>query len=728
MVQQYPLACYAAQYLGEHMRSSPEEAIEPSALVEVATLLSHPEKRKPLLSLLDGLDLIQSGFYATAPGTDGADEDEIASVTNEMSETSMGNRHRSSTPEPGEIGILRVRSLAVETDWSEYTDDDTTISDMTASDTCTETDATTAGPLAEQFKAKRIPEVTALHLAASMGLAKVAGILLKEMPNIDAVDETGKTALTIAIERGFENAVELLINSGSVVDLRTGHGRSILLLITERDWHSAGQIIVERAEASLQDDPQKDDDLLRFILAVYANDVDKVKGLLTCEPATSFHVQKAVDGLALFLAVEQQHESMVRCLLEYGGNVNAKDDAGRTALFRATRVRSQNLMRLLLSKGADVESRDDELLTAWSANVRLRDRHILDILRAAGADPSTRGIQGVSEAYTAGKDGDTALLRFMLESGTNPSIQTDYGWSALHWASYYGHYDCVQLLLAAGADPSSVSDQDVTPLDLAIQGEQSSIAQHLKKAGAKRGREIIQNALNGASGQSPERWWVVIEKPRENRPLQDKLFLCYDKPLFRTFACASNFGQFVYPRGLGYDVQDEHIYHASLPLENGGTTLHVRRSHRRARVPEYPLDPDDFPTDNVLYTLQRAPPPDVHELELLPGDQCALPGALRMKRDWTGSWKVHRAEPDGDAPDGEDRFVRTTPEWNIMSKDECRWTAGEGTRLLARSGWDDNTPNLCLEVGVEQQLVDALLACWTAKLWVERSAFAQAEG
>lgn len=64
MVEHYPLACYAAQYMGDHARQAPEEALELPVLETICQLLSHPDKRRPLLSLLDSLDLIRSGFYS----------------------------------------------------------------------------------------------------------------------------------------------------------------------------------------------------------------------------------------------------------------------------------------------------------------------------------------------------------------------------------------------------------------------------------------------------------------------------------------------------------------------------------------------------------------------------------------------------------------------------------------------------------------------------------------
>ena len=65
MIQKFPLACYAAQYMRDHARNSPEETLEPSILDVICHLLSHPNKRKPLLALLDALNLIRSGFYSS---------------------------------------------------------------------------------------------------------------------------------------------------------------------------------------------------------------------------------------------------------------------------------------------------------------------------------------------------------------------------------------------------------------------------------------------------------------------------------------------------------------------------------------------------------------------------------------------------------------------------------------------------------------------------------------
>lgn len=294
----------------------------------------------------------------------------------------------------------------------------------------------------------------------------------------------------MALERGFEKAVEFLINSGACVDLRHEHGRGVLLLVTERGWFNAGNTIVEKAGLTADEElPGRAQERICLLLAAYENNI----GELTCLGASAelqlADMDRDVGAAALFLAVERESFEMVETLLTVGIDLNSRDDLGQTALHRATRRNAERMVKSLLRSGADIECKDDDHRTPWSANLRCKTA-TLKILLDAGADPSTCGQQGVSELYTAAKDGDTELVKYMLESGTNPSIPTIYGWAPSHWAASYGDIDCVRLLLGAGAEPSPVSDQNVTPLDLATQADQSIVVELLLMADAKTYQEI----------------------------------------------------------------------------------------------------------------------------------------------------------------------------------------------------------------------------------------------
>jgi len=65
IIRKYPLACYATEFMGSHVRENPEESLEHSVLDTMCQLLSYPEKRKALLYLLTDLDLIKSGFFTS---------------------------------------------------------------------------------------------------------------------------------------------------------------------------------------------------------------------------------------------------------------------------------------------------------------------------------------------------------------------------------------------------------------------------------------------------------------------------------------------------------------------------------------------------------------------------------------------------------------------------------------------------------------------------------------
>ena len=568
MVQNFPLACYAAQYLSDHARQSPEEALNPSILNVICHLLSHPDKRKPLLALLNALDLIRSGFYSTGS----AESARPLTDTEDLKADSAEH----------ELPALLGTAIEVAEHYtSSISSND---SATTASSDGTLTDTREEEPRETKIRSSRIPEVTALHLAASMGLAKIASLLLKETSNIDAVDETGKTALGLTLERGFEKAVELLVDSGACVDLRHDHDQGILLLVTERDWYVAANSIATRACRILKEETSGiEQQRLSVLLAAHDGDVEKLHQMIgegDLDLSTQF---RKVGETSLFLAVEQQNLIMVQSLLDLGVDVNAKDNSGQCALHRATHRRNVPLVKFLLENNALVDCNDDDGRTPWSANVRLQDHPILEILRHAGADPSTKGMQGVSELYAAAKDGETDLVRFMLDSGTDPSIQTDFQWAPLHWAASHGHTECVSLLIQAGADVSVISDQRVTPLDLAIQADQHSAIALLTRAGAKdyRSIHVVPQTERVIQQQDEESGCVSVPTSEalehlkikdEDSPKRDgiatehtKLRLVYDQRLSRTLKNNVAVGQFVFMAGT-YGPS-ENIYHVSHVLE-----------------------------------------------------------------------------------------------------------------------------------------------------------------
>ncbi|MCJ1401500.1 hypothetical protein MMC11_004714 [Xylographa trunciseda] len=700
LVQGFPLACYAAQYMGDHARQSPEESLESSVLEVICQLLSHPDKRKPLLSLLDGLALIQSGFYSSNTSASQI-KDEAATYDAESELRTLFETAINVSDEA--LPLTERPSLGGRSERSSSTS--TTTGDSVDSVTLSGSEGTGTALWESKMGATRIPEVTALHLAASMGLAKIASMLLSDSPNIDAVDETGKTALAVAMERGFEKAVEFLLNSGACVDLSNIHGRAVLLLIAERSWQNAGKIIVEKFRSLLvEDDDTGISNWLRFLIAAYEGDVARVQKLA----GTTFDPRSRADDIgatALFVAVEHEDLKLVQELVTAGMDLELKDATGKTSLHRATRRQNEAMMRLLIKNGADIDSKDDDGRTAWSAHLRSCDKRILRILLDSGADPSTRGLQGVSELYTAGKEGDIECVRYMLESGTKPSIKTNYDWTPLHWAASDGHIECTQLLLNAGANPSALSDQSVTPLDLCLQTNQIEAVEILVRAGAKQGKDV---------GEWVGEWADTAKSIQLHEAIAPvaatKLTLVWDVPLIRILKNKDAVGQFIYP--FNSEVSKGSTYQVSHVLETSASSLSIRRTDSRAAMSKYPLNPEDFLAEDVIYDIRRITL-DYHEFELQPKGTDLLPGIIKMNREWTGGWKIYRHYKEAS-----DYLFRTTPDWSSKIEGDCRWMTENG-HLLARTGREDKTPNICFEEVIDKEMQDVLVSCWAAKLWSE---------
>ena len=110
------------------------------------------------------------------------------------------------------------------------------------------------------------------------------------------------------------------------------------------------------------------------------------------------------------------------------------------------------------------------------------------LLHFAGANINSRG-NGSAPLFIAAGEGRSDVVRYLLAEGADVNAREQLGDTALTEAAYYGHEALVNELLAHGADINAIGN-DGTALDIALNRNNSAVAELLKHHGGKHANEL----------------------------------------------------------------------------------------------------------------------------------------------------------------------------------------------------------------------------------------------
>jgi ankyrin repeat protein len=196
-------------------------------------------------------------------------------------------------------------------------------------------------------------------------------------------------------------------------------------------------------------------------------------------------------GFDFVLAASKGNVSRIEQYFRTGGDVNARDDKGRTALIASCAAARVELVKMLLSKGADPNLKDNDGFTALAQAALARataDRtagysgggtEIVRLLLDNGADVNAKG--GWPPLFFAAETGNNDIVKLLLENGAEVNANNERGMSALSRAIYDRHDDTARLLLASGADVNSRDRLGETALQFAAPGSPDLVRELLTK-------------------------------------------------------------------------------------------------------------------------------------------------------------------------------------------------------------------------------------------------------
>jgi len=205
--------------------------------------------------------------------------------------------------------------------------------------------------------------------------------------------------------------------------------------------------------------------------AVYRVDYELLDALLARKAKVD--VANEFGATPLAEAAKLGDSRLVKKLLDAGAAPEAANADGQTALMLAIKTGELPVVEMLIKAGANVnavEKFHNQTPLMWAAAAPKNAGEITKMLLAKGASVKARAL-----AYD---------WPSQITSEPRAQYRPVGGLTALLYAAREGCYDCVEALLTAGADPNVPTPEAVTPLMLALDNDQTSVAKLLLDRGA----------------------------------------------------------------------------------------------------------------------------------------------------------------------------------------------------------------------------------------------------
>ncbi|CEN59455.1 hypothetical protein ASPCAL01905 [Aspergillus calidoustus] len=340
----------------------------------------------------------------------------------------------------------------------------------------------------------------ALRLAAKSGHSSIVAYLLAK--GLEYCNEANFRNLRKTILPGLDDpsALQLAAELGDVDTVRhlLGHGATLedKVEALKQAVHSGNEVIV--SDLLKKENPASSElfslasDMPLLQLAINARSEALVSMLLDHGFDVNMH-DSMRHMTPLRQAVEEDWPWAVKTLLAQGADVNVADAQRNTALHIAVKYcRTHDclgMIRLLLQAGGDLKRRNNAGRTPVDLAMMRQNLDVVNFLMKCGfADFNDSECLGHLICAAAAK-GDKVLVAKAIRHGADVNKPGPFGthdkWPPLRHAAYGGHLDAMDLLLSNGAILESPEGGHLpTPLHLALGQGNSAAAQWLLDRGA----------------------------------------------------------------------------------------------------------------------------------------------------------------------------------------------------------------------------------------------------
>lgn len=289
---------------------------------------------------------------------------------------------------------------------------------------------------------------TALQLAEQGDMVGAVNNLLSSHAKWRPEDRRRKTSLRVAVECGCEQVVWLFCAAGvDTTDAAnvSPEGKALLFCAVENAHLEVVRLLLDygvdpsvkcRGGVSALHVAARyafDVDMLELLLDngvdvnTRTNGHDTALGLashndnllgmtLLLERGADVNAKDVNGNTPLHSAIVSGYPDMIRVLLDNGANMTAKNQDGVSVVHGAA-LRVKTSMITLIEYGANIEARDQDKRTPFLVAVEDRNTEVVDLLIAQGADVTIVDMEGNSAIHFAARDGDVQLVETLIGRG-----------------------------------------------------------------------------------------------------------------------------------------------------------------------------------------------------------------------------------------------------------------------------------------------------------------------
>lgn len=344
---------------------------------------------------------------------------------------------------------------------------------------------------------------TALMFAARGNHALVLDLLLKKGAAVNSFDSDGRTALHDAAQHSDLDVVKALLDHSAEVSTQNSLGITPLLIAVQRAGTLEVIKILLQRGANINYAAHTDG-LTALMIASFRGDIAVVSFLLEC--SASVNAKNPNNGAsAIYLAAVNGHAEVAGLLLDKNADTSfATTNDNTTPLFISVLRCHLAVVELLLKRGAAVDQKctEDEIpplyFAAALSEASASYIPVVEMLLDFGADANFFPMGTESDmtiVMQAVYHRNVPLLRLLVHRGVDVNSRGGIGATALHIAARSGHIPSVALLLEGKAELNVVETgghKSTALFDAAAYGH-VGVMEMLLTAGAKTTHESAGN-------------------------------------------------------------------------------------------------------------------------------------------------------------------------------------------------------------------------------------------